>query len=52
MRGSWHQGEQWEFVSNRDKQMAVDTGSGEAEVKLPAKDMDVRKAVAIRGRRR
>jgi len=50
MRGSWNQGEQWEFVSDRDKQMAVDGGTGEAEVKLPAKDMDVLKAMAERTR--
>jgi Mn-containing catalase len=48
MRGSWNQGEKWDFVSDRDKQMAVDGGTGEAEVKLPAKDMDVLKAMAER----
>jgi len=48
MRGSWNQGEQWEFVTDREKQMAVDGGSGEAEVKLPAKDIDVLKAMAER----
>jgi Mn-containing catalase len=48
MRGSWNQGEQWDFVSDRDKQTAVDGGSGEAEVKLPAKDMDALKAMAER----
>jgi Mn-containing catalase len=48
MRGAWNQGDQWEFVSDRDKQMAVDGGSGEAEVKLPAKDMDVLQAMVTR----
>ena len=48
MRGSWNQGEQWDFVSDRDKQAAVDGGSGEAEVKLPAKDVAVLKAMAER----
>jgi Mn-containing catalase len=48
MRGSWNQGEQWEFVSDREKQMAVDGGTGEAEVKLPAKDIDVLQAFAAR----
>jgi Mn-containing catalase len=48
MRGSWNQGEQWEFVTDREKQMAVDGGSGEAEVKLPAKDIDILKAMAER----
>jgi Mn-containing catalase len=48
MRGSWNQGEKWDFVTDREKQMAVDGGSGEAEVKLPAKDIDVLKAMAER----
>ena len=48
MRGSWNQGENWDFVSDRDKQMAVDGGSGEAEVKLPAKDIDILRAMAAR----
>jgi len=48
VRGSWNQGEQWEFVSDRDKQMAVDGGSGDAEVALPAKDVDLLKAMAER----
>jgi Mn-containing catalase len=48
MRGSWNQGDQWEFISDREKQMAVDGGSGEAEVKLPAKDIDLLKAMAER----
>jgi Mn-containing catalase len=48
VRGPWNQGEQWEFVSDRDKQMAVDGGSGEAEVALPAKDIDLLKAMAQR----
>lgn len=48
MRGSWNQGEQWEFVTDREKQMAVDGGTGEAEVKLSANDIDVLKAMAER----
>lgn len=48
MRGSWNQGDQWEFVTDREKQMAVDGGTGEAEVKLSAKDIDVLKAMAER----
>jgi len=47
-RGSWNQGENWDFVSDREKQMAVDGGSGEAEVRLPAKDVDVLKQMAER----
>jgi len=48
MRGSWNQGEEWEFVTDREKQMAVDGGTGEAEVKLSANDIDVLKAMAER----
>jgi len=48
VRGSWNQGQDWEFVSDREKQMAVDGGTGEAEVKLPAKDIEVLKAMAER----
>jgi Mn-containing catalase len=48
MRGAWNQGEQWDFVTDREKQMAVDGGTGEAEVKLPAKDIDLLKAMAER----
>ncbi|HEU5436836.1 MAG TPA: manganese catalase family protein, partial [Telluria sp.] len=36
MRGSWNQGDQWDFVSDRDKQSAVDGGDGTASVKLSA----------------
>jgi Mn-containing catalase len=48
MRGSWNQGEKWDFVSDREKQAAVDGGSGEAEVKLPAKDIDNLQAMSAR----
>jgi Mn-containing catalase len=48
MRGSWNQGENWDFVTDREKQMAVDGGSGEAEVKLPARDIDILKALTTR----
>jgi Mn-containing catalase len=46
--GPWNSGDQWQVVSDRDAQAAVDGGSGEAEVKLPAKDMDALKAMAER----
>jgi Mn-containing catalase len=48
MRGSWNQGENWDFVTDREKQMAVDGGTGEAEVRLPAKDVDILKQMAER----
>jgi Mn-containing catalase len=48
MRGPWNQGPQWDFVTDREKQMAVDGGSGEAEVKLPAEDIEVLKQMQMR----
>lgn len=33
-RGPWNQGEQWQFVSERDEQLAVDGGSGDGSVGL------------------
>lgn len=48
MRGSWNQGEEWDFVTDREKQMAVDGGSGDAGVNLPASDVEVLKAMAAR----
>jgi Mn-containing catalase len=50
IRGSWNQGEKWDFVTDREKQAAVDGGSGEAEVKLPAKDIDILRAMTERTR--
>ena len=47
-RGSWNQGDQWQFVSDRDQQMAVDGGSGEADVALSAADAQVLKQMASR----
>lgn len=34
MRGPWNEGEQWEFIDQRDQQMAVDGGDGTASVGL------------------
>jgi manganese catalase len=34
-RGPWNQGGSWEYVSDPDKQMAVDGGDGAAHVTLP-----------------
>ncbi|MBD8528572.1 MULTISPECIES: manganese catalase family protein [unclassified Massilia] len=48
MRGPWNQGPGWDFVTDREKQMAVDGGSGEAEVKLPADDIEVLKQMQAR----
>jgi Mn-containing catalase len=35
-RGPWNQGTQWQYVSDRDQQMAVDGGDGSASVHLKA----------------
>src|SRR3954469_21507003 len=48
LRGPWNQGEQWEFIENREKQAAVDGGDGSASVKLNRKDMALAKTVAAR----
>ncbi len=48
MRGPWNQGEQWEFVQEREKQMAVDGGDGSASVKLSRKDAATAVKVAKR----
>jgi Mn-containing catalase len=48
MRGPWNQGPQWDYITDREKQMAVDGGSGEAEVKLPADDIKVLKQMQAR----
>jgi Mn-containing catalase len=37
LRGPWNEGKEWQFVSQRDEQMAVDGGDGQATVDL-AKD--------------
>jgi len=48
MRGPWNQGADWDFVTDREKQQAVDGGSGEAEVALPSGDIDLLKQMAMR----
>lgn len=48
MRGSWNQGEQWDFVDDREKLAAVDGGDGSASAKLNRKDMALEKKVAER----
>jgi len=35
-RGPWNDGEQWDYVTEREKQMAVDGGTGGASVDLGA----------------
>ncbi|WP_240623394.1 manganese catalase family protein [Brevundimonas lutea] len=47
-RGSWNEGEQWEFVEERDQQAAVDGGDGLATVKIDKDDKKILAAVAAR----
>jgi Mn-containing catalase len=47
-RGPWNQGEQWNFVSERDKQMAVDGGSGDGTVGLSKEEVALIKQNAAR----
>ncbi|MBK4737166.1 manganese catalase family protein [Noviherbaspirillum pedocola] len=47
-RGPWNQGEQWQFVSEREKQMAVDGGSGEGSVKLSTAEAATVEQMALR----
>jgi manganese catalase len=48
LRGPWNQGEQWQFVEDRAKQVAVDGGDGSASVKLTRKELAVANKVAAR----
>lgn len=47
-RGSWNQGDQWHFVTDREQQMAVDGGSGEADVAMSADEVQALKQMASR----
>jgi Mn-containing catalase len=49
LNGSWNSGDQWQVVSDRDQQMAVDGGSGEASVQLDADAAQLLNAMAARG---
>lgn len=46
--GPWNSGENWEVVSDREAQSAVDGGDGSASVKLTAKDAKVLATLADR----
>lgn len=48
MRGSWNEGEQWEFIDNREEQMAVDGDDGSASVKLSANEKQIEERLAAR----
>jgi Mn-containing catalase len=48
MRGAWNESDQWEFIDDRDDQIAVDGGDGSASVKMTAKDTKTVAAAAAR----
>lgn len=47
-QGPWNSGDNWQVVSDREAQVAVDGGDGLATVKVPAKDAKALKALAER----
>ena len=47
-RGSWNQGDQWQYVTDRDQQMAVDGGTGHADVAMSASEAQTLKQMASR----
>jgi len=47
-RGPWNEGEQWDYVDDREAQAAVDGGDGTASVKLPKAEADAVKDFAAR----
>ena len=47
-RGPWNQGGKWQYISDPRQQMAVDGGTGEAEVKLPKDDLATVQQMAAR----
>jgi Mn-containing catalase len=48
LNGAWNSGEKWEVVKDRDQQVAVDGGSGEASVELDADDAQLLNQMAAR----
>jgi Mn-containing catalase len=46
--GPWNSGENWEVISDREQQAAVDGGDGHATVKLSAKEAKVIETMATR----
>jgi len=47
-RGPWNQGGNWQYVSDPQQQMAVDGGTGEAQVLLDQGDLDTVERMAAR----
>jgi len=48
MNGPWNSGEKWQVVSDRDQQVGVDGGGGDASVTLDAGDAELLNAMAAR----
>lgn len=47
-RGSWNEGKNWQYVSDRDQQAAVDGGAGDASVRLSADELACVETMALR----
>ena len=48
MRGSWNQGDNWDFIADRDEQMAVEGGDGNASVAISDEEAQDLMAMALR----
>lgn len=48
LRGSWNSGPEWDFVADREAQMAVDGGDGDASVKVSKDESAALKQMATR----
>lgn len=48
VRGPWNEGEQWDYVEDRDALAAVDGGDGSASVGLAPADEEILEAFALR----
>lgn len=48
VRGSWNSGPEWDFIDERDAQMAVDGGDGDASVKVTKDESEVLAQMAAR----
>jgi Mn-containing catalase len=47
-RGPWNQGDQWEYVEDREQQGAVDGGDGAGSVQLPQAEAELVEKAALR----
>jgi Mn-containing catalase len=51
-RGPWNQGDQWEYVDEREQQYAIDSGDGSASVKLSSDEEQYLEKAAERSKSR